>query len=325
MRRREFITLFGVAATWPVAGHTQQADQVRLIGVLTGADKDNSEIKARMAAFLRELQRLGWTEGRNVRIDLRGSTGDAVAARQAAAELVASKPDVILAMGSISVTALREATRTVPVVFTQVVDPVGAGFVDSLARPGGNTTGFMLFEYTLSAKWPELLKQIAPGVTRAAVPRDTSSIAGIGQFAVIQALAPSVGLEIVAINVRDAREIETAVAAFAKTPNGGMIVTAGPGTLIHHDLIVTLAARYRLPAIYGDRAPGGLMSYGTDAVEQHRQAAEYVDRILRGEKPGDLPVQAPNKYVLVINLKAAKALGLTIPPALFARADEVIE
>jgi putative tryptophan/tyrosine transport system substrate-binding protein len=326
MRRREFITLCGGAAiVWSRTARAQQADRVRLIGVLVGADKDNSEIKARMAAFLRELQRLGWTEGRNVRIDLRASAGDAVAARRLAADLVTLKPDVILAMGSQSVTSLHEATRIVPIVFTLVADPIGAGFVDSLARPGGNTTGFMLFEYTLSAKWLELLKQIAPGVTRAAVPRDPSATAGIGQFAVIQALAPSVGLEIVAINVRDAGEIEAAIKAFAQTPNGGMIVTAGPGSLIHRDLIVALAARYKLPAIYWDRTPGGLISYGADLIEQHRQAAEYVDRILKGEKPGDLPVQAPNKYVLVINLQTAKTLGLTIPPALLAHADEVIE
>jgi|SRR5215510_2253982 len=325
MRRREFITLFGAAATWPLAARAQQADRVRLIGVLAAAGKDNSEIKARMAAFLRELQRLGWTEGRNVRIDLRATAGDAAAARRVAAELVALKPDVILAMGSQAVTSLHEATRTVPIVFTVVADPMGAGVVDSLARPGGNTTGFMLFEYTLSAKWPELLKQIAPGVTRAAVPRDPSATAGIGQFAVVQALAPSVGLEIVAINVRDAGEIEAAIKAFAQTPNGGMIVTAGPGSLIHRDLIAALAARYKLPAIYWDRTPGGLISYGADMIEQHRQAAEYVDRIFKGEKPGDLPVQAPNKYVLVINLQTAKALGLSVPLGLLNAADEVIE
>src|SRR5262249_6854489 len=317
MRRREFSTLFGAAATWPLAARAQQADRVRLIGVLAAAGKDNSEIKARMAAFLRELQRLGWTEGRNVRIDLRASAGDAAAARRVAAELVALKPDVILAMGSQAVTSLHEATRTVPIVFTVVADPMGAGVVDSLARPGGITTGFMLFEYTLSAKWPELLKRIAPGVTRAAVPRDPSATAGIGQFAVVQALAPSVGLEIVAINVRDAGEIEAAIKAFAQTPNAGMIVTAGPGSLIHRDLIAALAARYKLPA--------GLISYGADMIEQHRQAAEYVDRIFKGEKPGDLPVQAPNKYVLVINLQTAKALGLSVPLGLLNAADEVIE
>jgi putative ABC transport system substrate-binding protein len=321
MRRREFIKLLGGVATWPLAA---RADHARLIGVLTGTDI-NSELKRRMAAFLGELQRLGWSEGGNVRIDLRASVGDVVASRRIAAELVALKPDVILAMGSQSVASLQEVTRTVPIVFTVVADPVGAGFVDSLARPGGNATGFMLFEYTLSAKWPELLKQVAPSVTRAAVPRDPSATAGIGQFAVIQALAPSVGLEIVAINVRDAGEIEAAIKAFAQTPNGGMIVTAGPGSVIHRELIVALAARYKLPAIYYDHTPGGLISYGANLIEQHRQAAEYVDRILKGEKPGDLPVQAPNKYLLSINLLTAKTLGLTIPPALLARADEVIE
>jgi putative tryptophan/tyrosine transport system substrate-binding protein len=322
MRRREFIKLLGGVATWPLAA---RAERARLIGVLTGTDKDNSEIKRRMAAFLSELQHLGWSEGGNVRIDLRASAGDVVASRRIAAELVALKPDVILAMGSQSVASLQEVTRTVPIVFTTVADPVGAGFVDSLARPGGNTTGFMLFEYTLSAKWPELLKQVAPSVTRVAVPRDPSATAGIGQFAVIQALAPSVGLEIVAINVRDAGEIEAAIKTFAQTPNGGMIVTAGPGSVIHRELIVALAARYKLPAIYYDHTPGGLISYGANLVEQHRQAAEYVDRILKGEKPGDLPVQAPNKYPLSINLLTAKTLGLTIPPALLARADQVIE
>jgi putative tryptophan/tyrosine transport system substrate-binding protein len=329
MQRREFITLLGgTAAAWPLAGHAQQADQVRRIGVLTVATRDDLEIKARLAAFLHELQRLGWTEGRNVRIDLRGSAGDPVASRQQATELVALKPDVILAMGSLPVTSLLEATRTVPIVFTVVADPVGAGFVDSLARPRGNATGFMLFEYTLSAKWPELLKQVAPSVTRAAVLRDPIATAGIGQFAVVQALAPSVSLEVTAINVRDAGEIEKGIAAFADTANGGLIVTAGPGQLVHRDLIITLAARHRLPAVYFDRlfvASGGLISYGANLIDQHRRAAAYVDRILKGEKAGDLPVQAPDKYELAINLKTAKAMGLTMSPAVLARADEVIE
>jgi len=307
MRRREFITFMGVAAAWPLIARAQQADQVRRIGALTISDRENPEIKARLAAFVHELQRLGWTEGRNLQIDLRATGGDTAKTRRSATELV---------------------TRTVPIVFTLVVDPVGAGIVDSLARPGGNTTGFMLFEYTLSAKWPELLKQVAPGVTRVAVPRDPTATAGIGQFAVIQALAPSVGLEVNAINVRDAGEIETAIAAFARAANGGLIVTAGPGSLIHRDLIVALAARHRLPAVYFDRffvAAGGLISYGANIIDQFRQAAGYVDRILKGEKPGDLPVQAPNKYELVINLKTAKTLGLAVPPQLLSRADEVIE
>jgi putative ABC transport system substrate-binding protein len=242
--------------------------------------------------------------------------------------LVALKPDVILGMGSLPVASLLEATRTVPIVFTLVADPVGAGIVDSLARPGGNTTGFMLFEYTLSAKWPELIKQVARGITRVAVPRDPTTTAGIGQFAVIQALAPSAGLEVTAINVWNAAEIEMAIAAFAQTANGGLIVTGGPGTLNHRDLIIALAARYRLPAVYFDRlfvTRGGLISYGPNNIEQFPQAAGYVDRILKGEKPGDLPVQAPKKYELVINLKTAEALGLTVPATLLARADEVIE
>jgi ABC-type uncharacterized transport system substrate-binding protein len=327
MRRREFITFMGVAAAWPLIARAQQADQVRRIGALTISDRENPEIKARLAAFVHELQRLGWTEGRNLQIDLRATGGDTAKTRRSATELVALRPDVILASGSLPVASLLEATRTVPIVFTLVVDPVGAGIVDSLARPGGNTTGFMLFEYTLSAKWPELLKQVAPGVTRVAVPRDPTATAGIGQFAVIQALAPSVGLEVNAINVRDAGEIETAIAAFARAANGGLIVTAGPGSLIHRDLIVALAARHRLPAVYFDRffvAAGGLISYGANIIDQFRQAAGYVDRILKGEKAGDLPVQAPNKYELVINLKTAKTLGLA-PAQLLSRADEVIE
>jgi len=327
MRRREFMTFAGGAAAWPLMARAQNVDRVRRIGALTTANRNDVEIKERLAAFMHELQQLGWTD-RNVRLDLRASGGDTATTRRYAAELVALRPDVILATGSLPATSLLEATRTVPIVFTVVVDPVGAGIVDSLARPAGNTTGFMLFEYTLSAKWPELLKQVAPSVTRVAVPRDPTATAGIGQFAVIQALAPSVGLEVDAINVRDAGEIEKTMAAFARNANGGLIVTAGPGSLIHRDLIVTLAARHRLPAIYFDRffvAIGGLVSYGANIINQYRQAAGYVDRILKGAKPGELPVQAPNKYELVINLKTAKALGLTISPSLLARADEVIE
>jgi putative ABC transport system substrate-binding protein len=329
MRRREFITLVGGAAVaWPIAARAQHADQVRRIGFLTGSNRENVENKERLSVFANELQRLGWTEGRNVRIDVRAGGGDIATTRRYATELVSLKPDVILATGSPPAALLLEVSRSVPIVFTTVIDPVGAGIVDSLARPGGNATGFMLFEYTLSAKWPELLKQVAPSVTRVAVPRDPMVTAGIGQFAVIQASAPSVALEVSAINVRDAGEIEKAMNAFAQTANGGLIVTAGPGTLIHRDLIVALAARHRLPAIYFDRnfvSVGGLVSYGPRIIDHFRQAAGYVDRILKGEKPGDLPVQAPNKYELVINLKTAKALGLTIPPSLLARADEVIE
>jgi ABC-type uncharacterized transport system substrate-binding protein len=329
MKRREFVTLLGgAAAAWPLAARAQQPERMRRIALLTGITGEDLQTKARIAAFLQELQRLGWTEGRNLRIDSRAGAGNLVTMRKYAAELVALAPDVILASGAASVTSLLEATHTVPIVFTIVVDPVGAGFVEKLSRPAGNATGFMMFEYSLSGKWVELLKQVAPSVTQAAVLRDPAITAGIGQFAVIQAVAPSLGLEVSAINVSDAREIERAVTAFARQPNGGLIVTAGPLTNIHRDLIVTLAARYKLPAVYWDRTPvtgGGLISYGSDSVGQHRQAASYVDRILKGEKPADLPVQAPTKYQLVINLKTAKTLGITVPPALLASADEVIE
>jgi ABC-type uncharacterized transport system substrate-binding protein len=327
MRRREFMTFAGGAVAWPLTARAQHGDQVRRIGALTTANRDDIEIKQRLAAFMHELQQLGWTD-RDLRLDLRASGGDTATTRRYATELVALKPDVILATGSLPVTLLLEATHTIPIVFALVVDPVGAGIVDSIARPNGNATGFMLFEYTLSAKWPELLKQVAPSVTRVAVPRDPTATAGIGQFAVIQALAPSVGLEVSPINVRDAGEIERAMSAFAQSGNGGLIVTAGPGSLIHRDLIVTLAARHKLPAIYFDRffvAVGGLISYGANIINQYRQAAGYVDRILKGAKPGELPVQAPNKYELVINLKTARALDLTVSPSLLARADEVIE
>ena len=329
MQRREFITLLGGAvAGWPLAVRAQQPEQVRRIGVLTGIAGNDAEIKVRIAAFSQELQRLGWTEGRNVRTDIRGGAGNTAATRKYAAELVALASDVILAIGNVTLAPLLEATRTVPVVFTVVIDPVGAGFVDSLSRPGGNVTGFMMFEYSFVAKWLELLKEIAPSVTRAAVLRDPTIPAGIGQFAVIQSVAPSLGIEVNAINVHDPGEIERAITAFARTGNGGLIVTANPGTVIHRDLIITLAARHKLPAVYNGRqfvADGGLISYGPNLVDQTRQAAVYVDRILKGEKPSNLPVQAPTRYELVINLRTAKALGLTIPPAVLARADEVIE
>jgi putative ABC transport system substrate-binding protein len=329
MQRREFITLLGgAAAAWPLAARAQQPERVRRIGVLTGIAGNDAEIKIRIAAFSQELQRLGWTEGRNVRTDIRGGAGNTAATRKYAAELVALASDVILAIGNVTLAPLLEATRTVPVVFTVVIDPVGAGFVDSLSRPGGNVTGFMMFEYSFVAKWLELLKEIAPSVTRAAVLRDPAIPAGIGQFAVIQSVAPSLGIEVNAINVHDPGEIERAITAFARTGNGGLIVTASPGTVIHRDLIITLAARHKLPAVYNGRqfvADGGLISYGPNLVDQTRQAAVYVDRILKGEKPSNLPVQAPTRYELVINLRTAKALGLTIPPAVLARADEVIE
>jgi len=274
------------------------------------------------------LRQLGWTEGGNVRIEARWSAGDPAITRKYAAELVALAPDVILATGSVGVASILQATRSIPVVFVIVPDPVGAGYVESLAEPGGNATGFMMFEYDLSAKWLELLKRIAPTVTRAAVLRDAAQTAGIGQFAVIQSVARSVGIDVKAINLRDAGEIERSVAAFARTPNGGLILTAGAVSAVHRDLIISLAARYKLPATYQERSyvvAGGLVSYGPNFSDQYPRAAAYIDRILKGEKPGDLPVQAPTKYDLVVNLKTAKALGLTMPTTLLASADEVIE
>ena len=329
MKRREFITLLGGAAVWPVAGRAQQAERVRRIGVINGGGAaDDPETLANIAAFLQVLQQLGWTDGRNVRIDTRLAGGNADSIRKYAAELAALAPDVIFAIGTAAMGPLLQATRTVPIVFAIVADPVGAGFVESLARPGGNATGFMQFEYSLSGKWLELLKQIAPGVTRAAVLRDPDISSGAGQWGAIQTAGPSVGIEVSPVNVRDADEIERAVTTFARQPNGGLIVTGSALANVHRDLIVTLAARHKLPAVYYRRyfvASGGLISYGPDFVDQFRRSAEYVDRILKGEKPADLPVQAPTKYELVINLKTAKALGLQVPPTLLARADEVIE
>ena len=324
IRRRAFITLLGGAAAWPLAARAQQGERVRRIGVLMSTSQDNPEGQARLAAFLQELQQLGWTDGRNIRIDTRWGADDR---RKSAKELVALTPDVILASTGSTVAALQQATRTVPIVFSITLDPVGSGFVASLARPGGNTTGFMQFEYSLSGKWLELLKQIAPGVTRAAVIRDPSAPAGIGQFAVIQAVASPLSVEIIPINVRDASEIERAIAAFADSAGGGLIVTGGQA-IVHRDLIVKLAARHRLPAVYPYRfyvTGGGLISYGPDLVDQYRRAAGYVDRILKGEKAADLPVQAPTKYETVLNLKTAKALSIELPPTVLARADEVIE
>jgi putative ABC transport system substrate-binding protein len=329
MKRREFISLLGgAAAAWPLAARAQQGERMRRIGVLLTLTAGDAESLARNAAFLQGLQELGWTDGRNLRIETRRAQGDADEIRRHAAELVALAPDVILAGGTANVGPLLQATRTVPIVFVNVADPVGAGFVNSLARPGGNATGFIQFEYSLSGKWVELLKQIAPDVTRAAVIRDPAITAGIGQFAVIQAVAPSLGVEVSPVNVRDAGEIERAVAAFARSPNGGLIVTGSALSVVHRDLIVTLAARHKLPAVYFQRrfvTGGGLISYGADVVDHYRRAAGYIDRILKGEKPADLPVQAPVKYQLVINLKTAKAIGLEVPPTLLARADEIIE
>ena len=330
MRRRDFITLLGgaAAAAWPLAARTQEGERMRRMGVLMNSPKDDSEGQARFEAFLQGLQQLGWTDGRNVRIDIRwGAATDIDRHRKHAAELVALAPDVILATTTPSTAVLQQATRTIPMVFAMAVDPVGSGLVESLARPGGNTTGFMQFEYSLSGKWLELLKQIAPGVTRAAILRDPSIATGIGQFAVIQAMAPPLGMEVRPVNVRDAAEIERAIAAFARSANGGLVATGGQASA-HRELIFKLAARHRLPAVYPYRyyvTGGGLISYGPDVPGLFRQAAGYVDRILKGEKPADLPVQAPVKYELAINLKAAKAIGLDVPASVLVRADEVIE
>jgi putative ABC transport system substrate-binding protein len=328
MRRREFITLLGGAAAWPFAARAQQSEGMRRIGVLLGLAASDAEGQARLAAFLQALQQLGWTESRNIQILRRYTDGDAERARTYAAELVALAPDLLLTSGASTTGVILPATRSVPVVFVGAADPVGAGFVDSLARPGGNVTGFTSYEYSMSGKWLELLKEIAPGVKRVAVLRDPAISAGTGQFGAIQTAAPSFGVELSPINVRDAAEIERAVTAFGRPGNGGLIVTTSAAVLAHRNLIITLAARHKLPAVYYAGfyvTSGGLASYGPDYRDQYRRAAGYVDRILRGEKPADLPVQAPVKYELAINLKTAKALGLDVPPTLLARADEVIE
>jgi len=329
MRRREFTTILGgAAAAWPLFARAQQTDRVRRIGMLTGTAADDPEAQARHAAFLQGLQQLGWTEGRNMRVDARWTAGSAADTSKYAAELLALAPEVILVGGGSSIGAVLRLTSSVPVVFAFVPDPVGSGFVDSLSRPGGNATGFMQFEYSLCGKWLELLKEVSPGVIRAAVLWDPSITAGIGQFAVIQSVASSVGVEVNPVNVRDAAEIERGIAAFARVPNGGLVVTGSALAANHRKLIITLAAQYKLPTVYFQRrfvVSGGLISYGADFIDQYRQAASYVDRILKGEKPADLRVQAPTKYVLTINLKTAKALGHTVPPTLLARADEVIE
>jgi ABC-type uncharacterized transport system substrate-binding protein len=329
MRRREFLGFVGGAAVaWPPMAQAQQPERARRIGVLLPATSDDLEYQTWVGSFLQGLQQAGWTIGGNVQIDIRWATADAANIRRHAAELAALAPDVILAHGGATIGPLLQATRTVPVVFPIVADPVGAGFVDSLARPGGNATGFMNLEYAIGGKWLELLKEIAPSVTRAAIIRDTANPAGIALFGIIQAMAPSLGMEVTPINMRDAGELERSVAAFARAPNGGLILTPSGPSLLHRDLIVTLAAQYKLPAVYFERssvAAGGLVFYGADFVDQYRQAATYVDRILNGEKPANLPVQAPTKYKLVINLNTAKALGLIIPPSVLARADEVIE
>jgi ABC-type uncharacterized transport system substrate-binding protein len=328
MQRREFITLLGgTVAMWPLAARAQRSDRVRRIGALIGV-ADDANSRAMHEAFRQGLQQLGWIDGHNVQIDARFGAGDPVRSRKYAAELVAFSPDVILATGQLATQLLLQETRTVPIVFTIVPDPVGSGFVESLSQPGGNASGFMQFEYSLSGKWLELLKQMAPNLTRAAILWDPTIPAGIGQFAVIQSVAPSLGVDVRPINVRNTSETERAIAAFASQPNGGLIVTASALTVTHRELINTLAAKHKLPAVASNRIfvnSGVLGSYGVDFVDQHRRAAAYVDRILKGEKPADLPVQAPTKYELVINLKTARALGLTMPAALLARADEVIE
>ncbi|MGB9041790.1 MAG: ABC transporter substrate-binding protein [Pseudolabrys sp.] len=327
MRRREFIKFLGGDAAWPLRAHAQQADQVRRIGMLFPFSA-NDQSKARLAAFQHVLQQLGWIEGRNFQIDARWYAGNTDDNRKNAAELVALAPEVIVASGSATVGPLLQATRTIPIVFTVVPDPVGAGYVESLARPGGNATGFTTFEYGIAAKWLELLKQIAPRLTRVAVLRDPSISAGTGQWGAIQSVAPSLGVEVRPVNMSDAHEIERAIGTFARSSNGGLILTGSGLALVHRYLIITLAARYKLPAVYYERyfvTAGGLMSYGPDFLDQYRKAAGYVDRILKGEKPADMPVQAATKYELIINLKTAKALDLTIPQSLLATADEVIE
>src|SRR5262245_33948397 len=327
MRRREFITILGVAAAWPLTARAQQGERVRRIGVLMSTGADDPEGQARIAAFLGGLQQLGWNDGRNAQVDIRWPKG-AAEARKYAAELVALAPDVILATGVHAGSLLQQETQAIPIVFVLVADPVGAGFVASLSRPGGNVTGFSFSEYGISGKWLELLKQIAPGVTRVAVLRDSADPAGTGQWGAIQSVAPSFGVELTPISVRDPGEIERGITEFARSPNGGLIVTAGGPVIVHRALIISLAAKHQLPSVYWNRmypAATGLISYGPDTVDQYRRAPVYVDRILKGEKPADLPVQAPTKYELVVNLNTAKALGLDLPANVLARANEAIE
>ena len=329
MKRREFITLLGGAAALPLAARAQQPDRVRRIGVLMHLPENDPETQARVRALLEGLQQLGWTDGRNVRIDYRFGAADVDRSRRYAAELIALAPDVIQASGTGPVAALQQASRTVPIVFVQIPDPVNAGFVESLSRPGGNATGFTVWEeFGTSGKWLELLKEVAPHVTRVAVLRDPTIPAGIGQTGAIQSVAPSLGVQVSPVGVRDSGEIERSISAFAREANGGLIVLGAPLAIMQRELISTLAVRHRLPAVYPARlfvAAGGLISYGPDSIDPYRRVAGYVDRILKGEKPADLPVQNPTKFELVINLKTAKALGLEVPPTLLARADEVIE
>jgi putative ABC transport system substrate-binding protein len=327
MRRREFITFVGSAVVvWPLAAHAQQAEQMRRVAILMNVD--STEQRENHAVFVQVLQQLGWIDGHTVRIDTHWANGQASEIRKHAAEIVALAPDLIVATGNAGMGPLLQATRTIPIVFANVADPVGAGIVETMARPGGNATGFVQFEYSLSGKWLELLKQIAPSVTRVAVLRDPDIPSGIGQFAIIQSVAPPLGVEVSSISIRDADQIEQAVTAFARSPNGGLIITPSALAVAHRETIVSLAAKYRLPAVYYRRwfvDKGGLISYGYDALQQYRNAAGYVDRILKGAKPADLPVQVPTKYDMVVNLKTAKALGLAMPPTLLTSADEVIE
>jgi len=329
MRRREFIVLVGGAvAAWPLTAHAQQSERVRRIGVLMNLAENDPETQARRTAFLKALQELGWSEGRNLQIDYRWGVGDPDRHRKNAAELVALAPDVILAHGSSIMRPLLRVTRNVPIVFVSVADPVGSGFVNSLAHPGGNATGFALFEYSTSSKWLELLRQISPNVTRVAVLRDPDQPSGGGQLGAIQAVAASLKVDLIPMDIRDEHEIERAITAFARQPNGGLIVTAAALAQIYRSVIIAMAARVRLPAVYPGSyyaVDGGLLSYGPDPVDQYSHAAGYVDRILRGEKPSELPAQAPTKFELMINLTTARALGLSVPPSLLASADQVIE
>ena len=329
MRRRDFIkAIAGSATAWPLLARAQQSEQMRRVGVLMNFAADDAAAQARLTVFLQALQQLGWMDGRNVRIDIRWSASEPERIRKYAAELVAFKPDAILASTTPSVAALQQATRTLPIVFVQVADPVGSGFIASLAKPGSNATGFTLYEYGMGAKWLELLEDIAPRVTRAGIVRDPASVAEIGMFGAIQSVAPSRGMQLSAINLRDATEIERGISAFAHEPNCGLIVVGAASAFVHREEIIALAARYKLPAVYPDQifiTSGGLISYGPDRLDAYQRAAGYVDRILKGEKPADLPVQAPTKYELAINLKTAKALGLNVPESILSRADKVIE
>jgi putative ABC transport system substrate-binding protein len=328
MRRRNFLTLLGGAAAWPAAARAQQRERMRHVGVLLPATADDLEFQARVGAFAQELRQLGWSIGQNVQVETQWATSNIDAIRSRAAEIIALTPDVVLANGDSTVVALQQVTRTIPIVFVVVTDPIGAGLAQTLGHPGGNATGFLNFEYGISTKWLEMLKELAPNLRRAAVLRDPSVPLGLGQFGAIQGIAPSLNIDVSTIDVRDVGGIEGAIAAFARSPNGGLVTLPGAVQLAQRKLIIDLAARYRLPAVYPFRyhaAAGGLMAYGPDTIEPFRQAAHYVDRILKGEKPADLPIQAPTKYELVINLKTAKALGLTVPPTMLTLADEVIE